>query len=83
MLLATPTVGYTGCYAPVRDMNLSAAASRISVPTLVVAGMFDAATPSSHTNGVLKQTIDGRLTMLSAAHLSNLEQPEAFSVAIG
>jgi 3-oxoadipate enol-lactonase len=82
MLIATPTDGYAGCCAAIRDMHLSGLTSRISVPTLVVAGSFDVATPRAHADSILKQVINGRLTMLPAAHLSNLEQPKAFSAEL-
>ena len=59
MLLGTPADGYVASCAAVRDMDQREDASRIAVPTLVIAGTFDAATPPE----------DGRfLARRSAAH---------------
>jgi 3-oxoadipate enol-lactonase len=82
MLLETPPDGYVGCCAAIRDMNLSAARTLIAVPTLVIAGVFDVATPRQHAETLLRQTANGRLAMLAAAHLSSLEQPQAFSTVL-
>ncbi len=56
---------------------------RISVPTLVIVGEEDVATPPAESK-LLRDRIPGaRLVILAGAgHLSNLEQPEAFNAAL-
>jgi len=44
MLLTTPASGYVACCAAVRDMDLRDSTSRITVPTLVIAGTYDMVT---------------------------------------
>lgn len=82
MLLATAPEGYAGCCAAIRDMDMRRTATLIDVPTLVIGGALDSATPPPHSEA-LAHTIPGaRLVMLDAAHLSNIEQPERFSAAL-
>jgi 3-oxoadipate enol-lactonase len=53
------------------------------VPTLVVAGSNDEAISPAETN-LLERRIPGAelITLEGAAHLANLEQPEAFADAV-
>ena len=83
MLLATSPVGYAGCCAAIRDMDQRPTTSRITCPTLVVAGALDPATPPA-TAAALAADLPTppRLVTLPAAHLSNLEEPEAFNRAV-
>jgi pimeloyl-ACP methyl ester carboxylesterase len=55
----------------------------IRVPTLVVVGSEDALTPPALAQTLVEKIPDARLATLNAAgHLSNLEQPELFNVAL-
>ena len=82
MLLATDRRGYAGCSAAIRDMDLRPTAPLISVSTLVIAGLQDPATPPEHSQ-LLADRIEGaQLVSLNAAHLSNVEQAEAFNAAL-
>lgn len=82
MLAATAPKGYAGCCAAIRDMDLRGTASLIDVPTLVIAGAQDPATPPEHAN-YLASAIDGaKLVTLDAAHLSNVEQTTLFNNAL-
>lgn len=82
MLLATDPRGYAGCCAAIRDMDLRPTARCIAVPTLVIGGLRDPATPPEHAH-FLAETIGGaRLVELEAAHLANLEQSFAFNTAV-
>jgi 3-oxoadipate enol-lactonase len=79
MLLANDPVGYAGCCAAIRDMDQRRTVTLIDRPTLVIGGALDPATPPPHSEA-LAQDIDGAaLLMLEAAHLSNVEQPDAFA----
>nr|WP_314433123.1 3-oxoadipate enol-lactonase [uncultured Brevundimonas sp.] len=81
-LLATPPQGYAGCCAAIRDMDLRRLGGLITTPTLVIAGASDPATPLDHAEALISTIADARLTVLDAAHLSNVEQPDAFSQAV-
>jgi 3-oxoadipate enol-lactonase len=82
ILQATSPVGYVGCCAAIRDMDLRPTLGLIELPTLVIGGQADTATPPEHAR-LLSGAIPGSLlTMLPAAHLSNIEQPAAFTKAI-
>lgn len=79
LLLATDPVGYAGCCAAIRDMDLRPTAPLIRAPTLVIAGAKDPATPPEHAEFLAEAIADAGLVTLDAAHLSNIEQPEAFN----
>jgi pimeloyl-ACP methyl ester carboxylesterase len=56
---------------------------QIRVPTLVMVGSEDALTPPALAQSLVEKIPDARLATLNAAgHLSNLEQPELFNVAL-
>jgi 3-oxoadipate enol-lactonase/4-carboxymuconolactone decarboxylase len=81
--LGTNPVGYTGCCAAVRDMNQTAMLREIRVPTLVISGDRDVATPWEGHGEVLAREIHGaRALRLPAAHLSNIERPRSFTAAL-
>jgi 3-oxoadipate enol-lactonase len=79
LLLATDPRGYAGCCAAIRDMDLRPTAGLIDVPTLVIAGSHDPATPSEHAEFLATNIQAARLAHLNAAHLSNIEQSESFA----
>lgn len=82
-LLAANPVGYAGCCAAVRDMDQRPLLGRISVPTLVIGGSLDAATPWEGHGDLLTASIPAaRSVVLEAAHLSNVEWPSAFTNAL-
>lgn len=82
MLLATPATGYAGCGAAIRDMDQRTVAKLIEVPTLVIAGSQDPATPIDHAEFLAANIPGARLATLDAAHLSNVEQPAGFTQAV-
>ena len=83
MLLANRPVGYAGCCAAIRDMDLRAVARLNALPTLVIAGDADPATPLADARFLADAAQDARLSVLHpAAHLSNVEQPGAFAQAV-
>lgn len=78
----TSAAGYAGCCAALRDADLRPQLSRIAAPTLVIAGSHDVATPPA-VGRALADGIEGaRYLELDAAHLSNIEQAEAFTDAV-
>ncbi len=82
MLLATAPQGYAGCCAAIRDMDQRASLGAIGVPTLVIGGLQDPATPPAKAEEIAEGVAGSRLVMLDAAHLSNIEQHEAFTAAL-
>lgn len=82
-LISTSPAGYAGCCAAIRDLDLRPTASLIAAPTLLVAGAHDPATPPGRSDE-LARLLRGsaHVATLEAAHLSNLEQPDAFNRAL-
>ena len=83
MIRATPVPGYVGCCYAIPKLNLTHRLKEISCPTLVIAGEQDQATPMEMAR-VIQGGIRGAqlVTIPSASHLSNLEQPQAFNAAL-
>jgi 3-oxoadipate enol-lactonase len=79
MLLATPPEGYARACEAIAAMDLRAELERIKVPTTVILGRHD---PVLGNDGRLLLEHLGRVVELEAAHLANVEQPEAFSRAV-
>jgi 3-oxoadipate enol-lactonase len=78
MLVASPAVGYAGCCAAIRDMDLRGDLASIAAPTLVIAGEQDEATPPSHGAAIAEAIPGARLELVSpAAHFANVEQADA------
>jgi 3-oxoadipate enol-lactonase len=82
MLHATDAEGYVACCAAVRDMDQREAIQAIRVPTLVIAGRHDLATPPDHAELIAARVPRARLVELDAAHLSNVETADAFTEAV-
>ncbi|MFB9448847.1 3-oxoadipate enol-lactonase [Dactylosporangium vinaceum] len=83
MIAACPAEGYAGGCEAIAAMDLRADLVRITAPTLVIAGADDPATPPEHGELIKRQTMKSRLVVVpNAAHLANVEQPEAISQLI-
>lgn len=82
VLRRTDPSGYAGCCAAIRDMDMRALLGLIVAPTLIIGGTADLATPPAHTDELANGITGARKIMLEAAHLSNIEQPEAFTQAV-
>src|SRR5215470_16726685 len=79
---ATPLERYLACAEAVRDMDQRELLPKIKAPTLVIAGKHDPATPPE-ANEYIKDHIPGaRFAMLDAAHISNVEQAQAYTNAV-
>jgi len=82
MFAATPLEGYLACGAAVRDMDQRDLLPKVKAPTLVVAGKHDPATPPE-ANEYIKNHIPGaQFATLDAAHISNVEQPDAYAKTV-
>jgi 3-oxoadipate enol-lactonase len=83
MIGSTPPRGYTGCCHAIAALNLTDHLKAITLPTLIIVGEDDPATPVAASHVIHEQVRGSELVILkSAAHLSNLEQPEAFNQAL-
>ena len=82
MLLATPPGGYVASCAAVRDMDQLASIGEIRLPTLVIAGASDMATPADHARLIAARVPSAKLIELEAAHLSNIEAADRFTAAV-
>lgn len=82
MLLATDPEGYAANCAAVRDMDQRSEIAAIGVPTLVISGSHDLATPPADGRAAADTIPGARYVELDAAHLSNWEQPQQFTTAL-
>jgi 3-oxoadipate enol-lactonase len=82
MFAATPLEGYCGCGAAVRDMDHRDLLPKVKVPTLVIWGKHDGATTPEMGEYLAKNIPGAQHTTLEAAHLSNIEQPQAYTDAV-
>jgi len=82
MLLTTPKHGYAGCSAAIRDADFRWAIGGVKLPTLVIAGSLDPATPPEGGEFIAQRISRAKLVTLEAAHLSNLEQSGQFTRAV-
>ena len=83
VLLGTDPKGYAACCSALRDADTRAVLDKISVPTLVIGGDHDPSTPWEGNGSILVRDIPkAKAFRLQTAHLSNLEQPQAFTTAM-
>ena len=72
--------GYAGCCEALARWDPGDELSRITAPTLVIAGSEDPATPPARPRRSAAAIPGARLRVLQGAgHLANIEQPDAFS----
>jgi len=81
MFVASDREGYIGCVEAIRDMDFRASNPTIKAPTLVIVGAHDPATPPAAGETIAKAIPGAKLATLDAAHISNVEQPAAFTKA--
>jgi 3-oxoadipate enol-lactonase len=81
MIRATPVAGYVGCCHALPKINLTDRLKEIKVPVLALTGAEDASAP---TTKVIHENIPGSefVSIPSASHIANIEQPEAFNAAL-
>lgn len=71
--------GYVGQCAALRDSDLTLDARTCDVPTMVVAGSLDAATPAHQARWLHEHIPGSQLRHLDTGHLSNVEDPRGFN----
>ena len=82
-ILATPVAGYAGCCAAIPKIDVTARLKEIKCRALVICGEQDAGTPPAMARQIQENLPGSKLALIAqAAHLSNLELPEAFNRAL-
>jgi 3-oxoadipate enol-lactonase len=77
----TDPAGYIGCIEAIRRTDLLDRLAGLALPTLVMAGSDDPGLPAAEA--IHHRVAASEMVVLSpAAHLCNLEQPEAFNEAL-
>jgi 3-oxoadipate enol-lactonase len=79
MIEAVNPEGYASCCAAVRDFDFREELGKILVPTLVIGGAHDPATPPADGRFIAEHVSGARYVELDAAHLSNLEAQDRFN----
>jgi 3-oxoadipate enol-lactonase len=83
MIRRTSPRGYVGCCHAIRALDLTDRLAAVRLPTLVIVGAQDVGTPLAASQVIHGQIKGSELVILDpASHLSNLEQPEAFTQAL-
>jgi 3-oxoadipate enol-lactonase len=82
MFTATNPEGYVACVEAIRDMDFRDTNPKVTTPTLVIVGTQDPATPPAAGEAIAKAIPGAKLVALDAAHISNIEQPQAFTKAV-
>jgi 3-oxoadipate enol-lactonase len=83
MIRRTNPRGYVGCCHAIRALDLTDRLGAITAPTLIIVGAQDVGTPVAASQAMHERIRGSELVILDpASHLSNLEQPEAFTHAL-
>jgi 3-oxoadipate enol-lactonase len=82
MLLASPVQGYLTCCEALSSLDQRDLLPKFKSPTLVIAGRHDMATPVSAAELIRSRIPGASMTLLDAAHISNIEQSHAFTEAV-
>jgi 3-oxoadipate enol-lactonase len=78
--LATPVEGYIKCSQALQGLNYLHRLSEIKIPTLIMVGEEDPATPVTDSKMLNEGIQNSELVIIPAArHFSNVEQPEIFN----
>ncbi|MDH3242905.1 MAG: alpha/beta fold hydrolase [Alphaproteobacteria bacterium] len=82
-IAATPVAGFAGAGRAIRAIDLHRRLAELEAPALFIAGAEDAACPAQGIRADCAATPGAAYVALSpAAHISNLEQPAAFTRAV-
>jgi 3-oxoadipate enol-lactonase len=83
LLTGTPRERYARCCDAIARWDFREQLTEIRVPTLVVVAAEDPSTPREHAELIAAQIDGAKLAVLpQAAHLANVEQPEAFAALV-
>jgi 3-oxoadipate enol-lactonase len=80
MLLSTPREGYAGACEAIAQMDLREDLPRVKAPTLVIGAEHDPSTPPERSREIAERIPGAELVIIpDAAHIVNVEQPEAIT----
>jgi 3-oxoadipate enol-lactonase len=80
---STPVAGFAGCCHAISKVDYLDRLKEIKVPALVMVGEQDHGTPPEAARAIQQALPGSELKILpSAAHLSNVEQAQAFNEAM-
>ena len=81
LVLKTPVAGFVGCGQAIMKLNTTARLKDIKLPVLAITGEQDGAAPGTKYIG---EHVPGAkfVNIPQAAHIANIEQPEAFNRAL-
>lgn len=83
MVLNTRVNGFVGCAGAVRDMSQASMLSQINIPTLIITGREDRTATVEAARAMQARVRNSELCIVpDAAHLPNIEQPNAFNAAV-
>jgi len=82
MVMGTPLEGYLGACAVLQHVDLRETVRSIGVPTLIVCGAEDVATPPSESHFIADRISRATCLELPGGHQSNVEQPERLAAAL-
>lgn len=82
MIRRTSVDGYIGCCLAIRDMDQRETIRAIINPVLVIIGEHDPATKPADGEWIAGAIRGSKTVRLDAAHISNVEQPAAFTKAV-
>ena len=82
MLLACPVAGYLACCEALARLDQRDLLPKIKSPTLVIAGRHDMSTTVASAEFIRSRIAGASMTILDSAHISNVEQPHAFTDAV-
>jgi 3-oxoadipate enol-lactonase len=63
-------------------MDFTASNPTITVPTMVIVGAQDPATPPAAGEAISKQIKGAKLVSLDAAHIANIEKPKEYTETV-
>ncbi|CAN5227789.1 3-oxoadipate enol-lactonase [soil metagenome] len=82
LIASAPVGGWAGCAAALRDMDLRGTLGGIRHPLLLIGSTDDLTTPWTATLALHETLPHAQICQLQAAHLSNIEQADAFNAAV-
>lgn len=83
MIARTSVEGYAGCANALMTLDFLPRLGAISVPSLFVVGEHDPAAPAAVMKAMSAATPGSSFAVIeNAAHLANIEQPDAFNAAV-
>ncbi|MGE0650569.1 MAG: 3-oxoadipate enol-lactonase [Alphaproteobacteria bacterium] len=84
MIRQTSVAGYIGCAEALKGIDTKKRLGNIRCPVLVLGGAFDPPAPPALMADIARSITNARHEIIAdAAHMANIEQPEAFNRALG